>query len=173
MSRYTARFGWTLGAIALAGVAALVASTAFADDKPAEAKPAEDKDAPKPAGAPPMVENPPAGIKQNAMGMSQTTAVDQTATYELRVIDASETGAELDVPGKIDGVQINQPLDEFVDIFRGLRKGRRGIEQAARRGEPLVDGGAAGQRPPDDGRGHGGDAPAEDRRSDGGPATAH
>jgi hypothetical protein len=51
MSKYTVRLGWTLGAIALAGVAALAAPLALADDKPAEAKSAEAKPADEPKAA--------------------------------------------------------------------------------------------------------------------------
>lgn len=72
--------------------------------KPAETKPEGEKPADKPGEKAPDGEKPadaakPAagGVQQSNGGMTSTDSVDQTATYELRVMNAGETGAELEL----------------------------------------------------------------------------
>ncbi len=53
------------------------------------------------------------GIQRSSQGMSSTTSIDQTAEYELRVISASDQGAELELELKAVKATATIPQGDF------------------------------------------------------------
>lgn len=82
-------------------------------DKPAE-KPADASKEPaktEPAKTEPAKTEP--SPQKQAQGMSSTTSIDQTAEYEVRVISASEEGAELELELKAVKASATVPSGDF------------------------------------------------------------
>lgn len=88
-----------------------------ADAKPEGEKPSDkpaDKPAEKPADAKQDAAKPAAGgIQQSSGGMTSTDSVDQTATYELRVIEAGDSGAQLELELKAIKASAVVPQGQF------------------------------------------------------------